>query len=320
MKTNTNFIGRYTVADLFEKMFAMIRRTWKTSLVGGATIVILPSILLGWAAVAMMRRMAEAVGSFGADAGAEIILPILRGIAPLPLAGLIAGIAYLFARLIVMDAVRAEAFDGSHSLAESTRRVLSVAFLPAIGQAILKSVIFGLIIGVPVAALALTMTVFASAGTTVAITVALYLAAIAVTVWLAVSLFFAPHAIVFDGKGVVSGLRHSFQTLRGFWWRVFGLLVLIQIVVSFVLGLFSTPILGVSLIPLIGRFIDAGSSGTLTDARAMEMLAGFSGIGLATMLTAFVQQVLTLMVLPVFSSLVWIDAEARANLQSGDQQ
>jgi hypothetical protein len=54
-----------------------------------------------------------------------------------------------------------------------------------------------------------------------------------------IKFLFIPQAVVLDDVGAVSALRRSFTLTSGFWWRTFGIYILIIIMVSIILGLLS---------------------------------------------------------------------------------
>ena len=307
----SNFVDRYTVADLFDRTFAMIRRTWRTSLGIGATVFLIPSVLIGWATVRSIGSIGRLVEQAGPNAGPEIIWPALRGIGLMPLAGVIVGIAYLFAQLVVTDAVRAEALQGEHSLNASVQKTLRKTLLPVIGQVIIKGVVFGLLIAVPLTVLVVAIAVAEASTFFVVFGVLFYLAALGVSLRLWIALLFAQHAVVFDGAEIMAGLRESMRLVRRNWWRILGLYLLVQIVLSFLVGLVSTPIVGASVLPSIGRFIDLASAEPISDAQVARVLSSLSGLGVGVVIAALIQQLLTLLIVPVAHALLYVDLKVR---------
>ncbi len=63
-------------------------------------------------------------------------------------------------------------------------------------------------------------------------------------VWFAIRCFFAPHAVLVEGRGGTDALRRSAALVRGCWWRTFGSLLaggvlaaLLAVAVALVLGI-----------------------------------------------------------------------------------
>ena len=312
MSKDQTFLQRYTIADVFDRTIAMIGRTWKTSLGLGAVVFAVPAVVLGWAILRAVGGVARLVEQAGPDAGIEILWPVARQFSVLPLAGILVGLAFLVVQLSVMDAVRAQVLEGAHTSWGSLRRVMQVAFWPVIGQAILKGLLFGVLLTIPGGVVFLVVGVLEAGGLGVAIAVIIYLAAIVITLWLSIALFFNAQAVLFDKDGVISGLSHSMRLVRGNWWRVLGLSILIQLVISFAMGIISTPLVGVALLPTVNTLIDTASSPNMTDAEVVRMLSSFSGLGIAAILGTLVQQLVTVLVVPVYYTLVFVDLKVRA--------
>jgi hypothetical protein len=144
-----------------------------------------------------------------------------------------------------------------------------------------------------------------------------YVAGLVAGIWIWISLLFSPQAVVYDKAGVLGGLRASMRLVRGSWWRVFGFTILVQIILSFAVGIITTPLVGAAIIPAVTDMIRESTAGTLTDAEVVEMFTSFGSLGSAAAIGVFVQQVLTLLIIPVFYALFYIDLKVRAgDLQS----
>jgi hypothetical protein len=61
-------------------------------------------------------------------------------------------------------------------------------------------------------------------------------------IWLAVSWVFAAQAVVVEGRRGTGALRRSFELVRGRWWRVFGIVVLLSLLGSAASGILSRPL------------------------------------------------------------------------------
>ena len=60
-------------------------------------------------------------------------------------------------------------------------------------------------------------------------------------VYLAVRWFFVPQAVVIDGTRGTSALSESSQLVQGFWWRTFGLIVIINLVAALAALVMTAP-------------------------------------------------------------------------------
>jgi hypothetical protein len=65
-------------------------------------------------------------------------------------------------------------------------------------------------------------------------------------VYLAVKLFFVPQTVVIDGARGLDALRESSDLVRGFWWRTFGLVVVINLAGALPALLITAPFAGIA--------------------------------------------------------------------------
>jgi hypothetical protein len=65
-------------------------------------------------------------------------------------------------------------------------------------------------------------------------------------VYLAVRWFFVPQAVVIDGARGTGALTGSSQLVQGFWWRTFGLVVMVNLAASLVAVVVTAPFTGIA--------------------------------------------------------------------------
>jgi hypothetical protein len=65
-------------------------------------------------------------------------------------------------------------------------------------------------------------------------------------IYLAVRLFFVPQTVVIDGARGVDALRESSDIVRGFWWRTFGLIVMINLAAALPALVITAPFTGIA--------------------------------------------------------------------------
>mgnify|MGYP006274917271 CR=1 FL=1 len=307
-----SFVQQYQLADLFDRTVAMVRRTWKTSLILGGSLLILPSVLFGFALPASMERVADAAMAAGPQAGPGAAWQILGGMGWVWVSSLLIALVYLLAFLSVTHAARAAAFGGEETPTESLARAFGNSFLPVIAQSLLKGLILTVISAVPTVFVVLSLSLDAATLVFSVLAGITYVAGLLAGIWVWVSLLFSPQAVVFDKAGVLGGLRDSLRLVRGSWWRVFGIVLLVQIILSFAVGIISTPLVGATVIPAATEMIRSSAEGTISDAEIIETLTAFRSLGVATAVGVFVQQLLTVIIIPVFYSLFYIDLKVRS--------
>lgn len=318
MAEPVSYVREYDLADLFDRTVKMVRNTWKTSIWAGGGIVVIPSALFGIALTSMMERVARLAVELGPDAGPEAAFRVIGAMSWIWLAAIISGVLYLLAFLAVTHSVRAAVFGGRESPRESLSLALRYSLAPVIGQSLLKVLIIGVMAAVP--SIFLGFAVGLEGGSSIFGVLAgiTYVAGLVAGIWIWISLLFSPQTVVYDKAGVFGGLRNSMRLVRGSWWRVFGFTILMQIILSFAVGIITTPLVGAAIIPAVTDMIRESTAGTLTDPEVVEVLTSFGNLGVAAAIGMFVQQVLTLLIIPVFYALFFVDLKVRAgNLQSG---
>jgi hypothetical protein len=65
-------------------------------------------------------------------------------------------------------------------------------------------------------------------------------------VYLAVKLFFVPQTVVIEGARGLDALRKSSDMVRGFWWRTFGLVVMINLAAALPALVITAPFTGIA--------------------------------------------------------------------------
>ncbi|WP_129842299.1 glycerophosphoryl diester phosphodiesterase membrane domain-containing protein [Streptomyces sp. RFCAC02] len=73
------------------------------------------------------------------------------------------------------------------------------------------------------------------------LTAVLSLAGVVLAVWLIVQYSLAPPALMLERQGVVAALRRSWKLVRGSWWRVFGVQLLMMVLIVIVSNIIQIP-------------------------------------------------------------------------------
>ena len=184
-------------------------------------------------------------------------------------------------------------------------------FLPLIGLNIITSIISGLmmIIGIilffillaGVAASAETETeLFQDLGITLVGILILVVAGAIVGSYLYIKFSVAPPAMVLENLGVFASIGRSWSLTRGNFWRLFGINILTNIIISMVTGVFS------GVVVLLGTFSTVVASSSTND---------FMGALSITFIISMVMTAISLLITLPFSSsvnaLLYIDLRMR---------
>jgi hypothetical protein len=315
IKRTTPFVARQNLSDLLDNSFKMMGQTWKTSLPLALALFVPLCALLGWVAARFLGGM---VGLL--EGGEEAALALVFGYFRLVLA--VSGVSLLFwlSSLFVYAAVSTHvaAAAGGRTLdfweivGLAGRRFFARSLLAQLVQSALLSglMTFVLLLAVPAVALAVAGKAFIAAA--VGGAVGLVLLGAAATVWLSVSLSFARQAVVFEGEGVFGSLQASARLVRGSWWRLFGITLLVSIILSFAAGLLTLPVTGAALLPLMSKLIGRALDNSFEAAGLAEVFRS-AGVGLAIGVGGgtFIQAAIEAFFLPVFFGLFYIDLKVR---------
>jgi hypothetical protein len=212
----------------------------------------------------------------------------------------------------------------SPSLGDIVRTVLRARILRLIAQRLLVYAILAAV-WVPVTVLAGAAAGIAAAvgSIAVAVIVASVLTAggCGVSVWLAVRFSLAREAMVIDALRVDDSLEESSRVVSRSWWRVFGLLLLITLIVSFAASLVSAPIVLFSVLPAYIRLYQALLSGTVrSGAWLAAFFDAFAHMGWKLGLGTYLSCLLSAFVLPGFMTLLFLDLRARARPAGAAQE
>ncbi len=314
----TEFIGRYTLSDLFDRTFKMVARTWRTSLGYSVALYVPVSFLMALTISHLFGTISDLVHLHLPEesAGTEILIRLAPSIGWMLLLALVAGLGQLFVNLAVGHNVAIAAGGMAPPPAAYARITWKRSFWPVVLQGLIK---VAAVFAVMVAAVilggigALLSLLSRHSGTIMAIAIiTAYIIAIAAILALSVYLFFGAQAVVFDRYNPYDGLVHSVRLVRGGFWRVLGISLLISMMFSFAMGLITTPIITISLLPAISQAMSfaADNSGGGADA-SLRMLDGFRGMSGGIGVAMAIQGVATTVFYPVFYGLFYIDLKFR---------
>jgi len=311
----TEFLARQGLSDLLDNSFKMMGRTWRTSLLLSLVFFLPLCALTGWGAARFLGGLAALIGE-AAEPDLASVLGYLRLLLLMLGASLLLWLAGVFVHAAVGAHVAAVAGGRSLEPWEAAGLAGRRFFVPSLLQALVQQALFtgALVVLFSTAgalgALAASGRAYLAAGIVGAAGAALLGAA--VTVWLSVLLRFAPQAVVFDGEGVFGCLQASAHLVRGSWWRLAGISLVVSIVFSFATGLISLPFTGAALLPMVSRAARLAMGDSFELADIAELLrSGAVGVGIGVAGSAFIQAALGAFFLPAFFGLFYVDLKVR---------
>ena len=303
------------LADLFDGTFRLLPRTWVVSVACGGVLFIPGALLYGWS----FGRIFDLFGALASES--DPLAPLLSlGLAYLwiVVAGLVQGFAMLFVRACVTEQTARAVRGETTPLPAVLRQVFFHRFGRLIGQRALQYAILGVTAGVAAFVLGATIgagRLFDTPLVPVLIGVLLALGAAGVVTWFSVRWSVTLEAVVIEDVKIEESLDRSSFLVQGAWWRVFGFVILLSLMVSFAVSLVATPLVFFATIRSYARFL----SGLLNGSDSTEDLPAllqslFSGMGARLAILMYLQSIFAVLVTPVFMTLLFLGLRDRTDL------
>ncbi|MER7621293.1 oxidoreductase [Streptomyces sp. NPDC126503] len=135
----------------------------------------------------------------------------------------------------------------------------------------------------------------------IALATALLVTPLALWIWVKFSL--APAAAVMEGQGAFASMRRSSDLVRGSWWRVFGILLLVGLMTTVVSWLIQQILSLVVSTPLAGLDFSDGEPATVIAAVVVVVAVMLLG--------QLVSQVIVSVFPPLVTALLYVDQRLR---------
>ncbi len=300
-----------SLGDMFDALFKLLGRTALRNLILAA-ILILPAALISiYGFEVFFSSLAEFLGARadGRVPGTAEMARLFGAMGTYLLVILLLLLAYLAAALGATIVACSEINGQAITWQEALRRVFSVSLARTWGQSLL---VFLALVGIIlVAYLVLIAAVVADSSAMKGIGIIALLLAICTAVYFWVRWIFALPAIAWEDAGVMQSFRRSSFLVKGWWWRTFGIALLLYLIAQFAITLVTTPL---SFVALWGFFKNyfallGSMSGGQSDPDIVYQLFDSLGVGLGILI--YISYILTAMVVPLFVAIMYFDLRAR---------
>lgn len=312
-----------TLGDIFERTFNLIGKTFVRNIIIAAIFLVIPVVLLMIAADNFYSSIAD-VG-FPTDnpalkyqTGLQFLLPFLGGIILFIVSFLVLALATLLSEIAISYTVGKEMVGEPVSLNKALQETFYAKWLYGIGQGLLKYLIIGG--GAVIISFFLwTFAVVIDSGVVLGLLIAIVvLVMVPTALFVVYRWYFSLTAVAVEDLGPIDSLRQSWFLVQGYWWRTFGILLLLSMLTQFVVYIVSIPFTFGSMWGFYKAIFTAiGQTGGQTDPQvmhdAMKSLGPSVGFGVG------VSSLLTLLITPVFTVVMYFDLRARKNDLPGMQ-
>ena len=299
------------LGDIFDKIFRLIPKTALRNLII-AIIVLLPAAIFFTYGMdfffstisqfSLTEETAEATNN-------EAVFNIFKAVSVYLFSFFFFIISFVAATLGIIIVGCSEMTEQPLSWREAMVRTFSVRLLRVYGQIFLEYLAIGCLFIFPF--------IFIAAGVgadSVGITltgVFLLLVVFIFAIYLWVRWAFALPAIAWEDAGIMQSFSRSCLLVNGFWWRTFGILILLNLIAQFAVSMITTPI---SLIAFWDFFlhyfemINSIASGAPNSQMPLEL---FDSFGISFGIVTFISYVLMLLVTPHITTIMYFDLRAR---------
>jgi hypothetical protein len=260
-----------SLSDIFNGAFGYVRMNPKATLGLTTIVVVVAQVVALLLQIGPLAATGALTPDFG-EAGDEMSTTAMIGSGLSGLAGAVAtGISAIVLSGLLTVVVGRAVFGSGITIGEAWQRVrgrllalFGFTALEALGAAVLIGIVVGVIVFVDYAA---------GGGVAFAVGAVLVLVLLAALIYFGTMLSFTPTLIVLERLGVIPAIQRSFALVKKDFWRVFGIILLGQMVAGLIAAAVTVPFSFGGQLLLIG----GGSSGSAVIA--LILIAIGSAIG-----------------------------------------
>jgi len=302
-----------SLSDIFDRLFKLIGKTWLRSLVLTFVILVVPVVIMS----AGLQEFFSSIATFAKENEPGSQLP------PQQLLMMLGSMGWFFFGLIVFVLGTATARLGVTIIAcaettgqpmtwqEALKRAFSIRLVRMFGAFILQGLIFA---GLFIPFYVLLIIAIAARSAMLGVVSGLSLVAcVFFLVFLIIRWAFIVPAIAWEDHHVVNSFRRSWALVKDNWWRVFGILLLLGIMLSFAVSLVMTPVYIITLWKFIAGYFEMIASAGSHELDPTPLLEGLRSLGFAFGLVSGLSTLLQMLVAPLYVVVVYFDLRARKN-------
>jgi len=314
----TSTIVPMTLGDIFDRLFKLIGKTWIRNLILASIILIIPVIIMSFGVEAMFSSIAAIAkqNETGNPLSPEELFSMFGGMAWSCLGFLAILVGSAAATLGVTMVGCAETSGLTMTWQEALKRSFGVRLARLLGLYIVQGAVFIALFFPPYILLIIAI---ATRSIALGLLAGLLLfACVLVVIFLFIRWAFTVPAIAWEDLHIMNGFRRSWALVKDHWWRVFGILLLMGIMLSFAVSLIMTPVYVAALWKFFTSYFDTIGSMGSRQIDPSVFLEGFSSVGFAIGLASGLGSLLQMLVAPLYVVVLYFDLRARKNEFSGE--
>jgi hypothetical protein len=301
-----------TLGDIFNNAFVLIKDTFVRNIIIAVLFLIPAGILMAYGMKSYFNvvfNMAEIVKLKGAE-----------NINQVQIGNIFLSLIFFFFSLVIFSLAYLGAWigiiKGGCSSIEGTKINLSDALIEIFSKTLLRCV--GQILLIALAGIIFVIIIIAvlMAGQNALLTlftVLFIFAGIGFALFLWVRWYFAPLNIVYMHDGVSNSFIRSWNLVKDYWWRTFGIMLLISIIVGFASTIISTPITFIFEWDFIVQYFKLIMGGNSGANDPVVMLGLMRSLGFTYGLIIAFSSTIHMLVFPLFQIVIYFDLKIRKN-------
>jgi len=301
------------LGDIFNTSIQLIKETFLRNLVIASAFFVPAGFIMAYGFDYFFSQIIDSVEASAGGAISTSYSPEYEGIFAGFFIYAIVIAVLLFCTLVVTIGVTYVAkmqINGNRiSLSEAFKKIFSITFFQTIGQSILLGLILSGIIGIPVVILIISGA--AKLPLLAVIGVLLLLASFFIAMYFYIKWYFAFTAIVCDDTNVFESFNQSSFLVKNYWWRTFGLVILISITVQFAISIITTPISFIVMWDFFAEYFKMMAGGNFNRNDPSQILSMFSSFGFGLGIIITISSILQYIIAPVFNVTLYYDLKIR---------
>lgn len=302
------------LGDIFSNTFKLLKETFTRNIIIASAFLIPAGILMAYgfdsffSAMMESARTAAEARNNNANSGPDFTFMFANmGIYFLSLLVFLLG--YL-AAMIGITKISWSAMNGERiNTGEAFSKVFSITFLRIIGQSLL------LMLAVSACIFAGFIMIIIGAGSQLVFLIIIgaltLIAGIALTIYLVFRWYFAFNAIVCEDYGVIESFSKSSFLVEGNWWRTFGIVLLVSILIDFAISIITTPITFIAMWDFISQYFRMIAEGNFNENDPEIIFSMMESLGFAFGIVIIITTILDALVTPLFNVVYYFDLKIR---------
>jgi hypothetical protein len=312
-------IKSMSLGDILESLFKLAGKTVLRNLIVIVILILPASLIFIYGIDTFFNSIANLVehkDEYGGMTG-ETITSLISMIVLYGFSIFIFTIGTVLATLAV-TIISANQFAGNQiSWQEGFRQTFSMKFWRMLGVSIIESFA---VVGVFVIPIIIFISLVSTENSfAIFFAVIILLAAIAAVIYIAIRWSFVFPALAYEDTGVIDSLKRSWNLVTGYWWRTFGILILLHIIVSFAVSIITTPLSFVVMWDIFAELFSKMDFNTYEEPNPKEVFTLFSSMGLRIGIISAISSILSLLITPLISVVMYFDLRAKNDEFADDQ-